>query len=189
MQKALQEEGRSAPPTWAIPERSPQIGALKRTIGQAVSIARERFHMLDIDGAGFFYTCGQGCARYKVTLTKWVKREAWQRASVAWAIFEWETNVVSHVPRLPRWQPEEEAMEVFDVQSWKVCGERLGRVMAAPARRPGIILLQEVRAPGSAEWPTCSGYIFVHAEVSTTKSGVAIGVRSDFGKRYGVETV
>lgn len=67
MQKVLQGEARTIPPTWATLERSPQAGAVKRVMKDASAIAKTKFPMLDIDGEGVMHTGGQACASYHAT--------------------------------------------------------------------------------------------------------------------------
>lgn len=51
------------------------------------------------------------------------------------------------------------------------------------------MLLQECWAPAGAEWTSCSDYVFIHSAMTTKKSGVVIGIRSDLGKRLKVKVV
>lgn len=47
----------------------------------------------------------------------------------------------------------------------------MGRVMAAPLMRVGIVLLQELRGRLGVEWATCSGYVLIYSEMTLKQIG------------------
>lgn len=86
--------------------------------------------------------------------------------------------------RLPHTSTSEEGdIDIqLDIMCWNICGARLARVMGTPIRRPGIIMLQETRAPAGAEWTNCCGYMFMQTIMT-------VGVGSDTSKRFEIKTL
>lgn len=83
-QELLKEQERTQPPTWAATERSPQEGARKRSIKDAVEKVSAEHPMLDVDSNGTIFSGGFEAARWLHTTSTWLKRDAWRSTGVNW---------------------------------------------------------------------------------------------------------
>ena len=86
--RALRDATRTAPPTWAALERSPEAGKRKRLTRDMVEKCRMQFPQLDIDDNGVVYSGGVEAARFLAGATTWEQRRGWNGTGVSWQLFD-----------------------------------------------------------------------------------------------------
>lgn len=75
-------EGRTSPPKWAMVERSPEAGAQRRAVRNAVEAARKcTGDQAVIDGTGAIWFGGKWASIWGCRTRTWEKRRAWTALS------------------------------------------------------------------------------------------------------------
>lgn len=74
--------------------------------------------------------------------------------------------------------------EFLGVDNWSIDGERTANVLAQMGQRPGLLVLQKIRAPRGADWTHNSGNTFVYVRMQGRALCCATGIRCDLTNKY-----
>lgn len=152
MAKELQDEKRDTPPTWASLERSPETGAAKRAIKDAVNSAKNKFPMLDIDST----SVSTPAVRSARCTRRNPRGGCGRRHGSRWAsIWRSSSGRKRHDGR--RWRRRAEGQRAADDHRHAELELQqhapLGGALTSVRARPPNLLLQEVRVPRHARGP------------------------------------
>lgn len=90
LQKAIKQGSKSAPPSWATTERSPDAGTRRRGLKLVTDKVRALFPMLDIDSNATIDNGGKEAAKYNMDKREWQARPCWPNTGVSCERFETE---------------------------------------------------------------------------------------------------